>query len=188
MRRKAVFLDRDGVLNHSVIRDDGVSIPPPDAASMTMVEGAAGAVGRLKAAGFLCVCVTNQPDVARGTRSVDNVAAMNEKALREIPLDDLYVCMHDNADGCDCRKPKPGMLLRAMEKWSIDPSRSWMVGDRMSDIQAGVAAGCRTILVESGGRSKPVPGVTPDYVCQGIVEAAGAILAAGEPDAVRERV
>lgn len=176
MSGKAVFLDRDGVLNHAVIREDGVSIPPPDAASLVVAAGAAEAVAKLRAAGFVCVCVTNQPDVARGTRTRENVLEMNAKVMREVPLDDLYVCLHDNADDCACRKPKPGMLLEAAEKWDVDLGASWMVGDRMSDIQAGKAAGCRTVLVRSGGKSKPAPGVEPDYVCDGVGEAADIIL------------
>ena len=146
MRRPAAFLDRDGVLNLDVLVN-GVSCPPPDADSLELFPGAAEAVAALKAAGLLCLCVTNQPDLARGKRSPENVAAMNDKVMRLAGLDDLFMCPHDRRDGCSCRKPKPGMLLAAAEKWDVDLAASWMVGDRDTDVEAGKAAGCRTIRI-----------------------------------------
>jgi D-glycero-D-manno-heptose 1,7-bisphosphate phosphatase len=174
--RKAVFLDRDGVLNQAVVRD-GVSHPPADAESMVLCPDAAEAVVRLKAAGYLCVCVTNQPDVARGTRTRANVEAMNARVMREIPLDDIHTCFHDNADHCDCRKPKPGMLLAAIAKWGIDPAASWMIGDRDTDVMAGRAAGCRTILVASryDAAHSQLPG-NPGSVCRDLLAAVHYIL------------
>lgn len=171
MTRRAVFLDRDGVLNHAVYVD-GKSYPPADAESLRLCPGAAEAVARLKAAGYLCICVTNQPDVARGTRTRENVAAMNDKVQGLLKLDDVYVCLHDNADNCDCRKPKPGMLAAAAAKWSIDPAASWMVGDRLSDVAAGKAFGCRTILLVPEGRADHAAG----NVCRSLDEVVRTIL------------
>lgn len=172
-RCRAVFLDRDGVLNPAVVVD-GKSYPPADADTLEPLPGVVEAVGRLQAAGYVCICVTNQPDVARGTRTRENVEAMNEKVRCLLGLDDLYACLHDTPDNCQCRKPKPGMLLAAAEKWDIDLAASWMIGDRSTDAAAGKAAGCRTILV--GG------GHTPDaaeYRCPDMVAAAEIIVGAG---------
>lgn len=175
--RKAVFLDRDGVLNKAVYRD-GVSYPPADADDMLIPDTSLEAVRLLQAADYLCICVTNQPDVARGKRTLENVQKMNERIRAVLPLDDLYVCLHDNADNCDCRKPKPGMLLKGAEKWGIDLASSWMVGDRPSDIAAGKAAGCKTVLICEGQPSKSfAAGDEPDYVRADVLEAARAILA-----------
>jgi D-glycero-D-manno-heptose 1,7-bisphosphate phosphatase len=155
--RAAVFLDRDGVLNAAVVID-GKPRPPQDAASMRIPDSIRATLERLKAAGFLLVCVTNQPDVARGSRTLENVQAMNQKVLDLLPLDDLFVCLHDNKDHCACRKPKPGMLLAAAQKWKINLAASWMVGDRASDVAAGQAAGCRTIFLDCGyAEPRPVP-------------------------------
>lgn len=171
MTRKAVFLDRDGVLNQSVLKN-GVSCPPEDAGAMTIVPVAAEAVRLLKKAGYVCICVTNQPDIARGTRSADNVQAMNDKVRAAVDLDDLFVCPHDDADNCSCRKPKPGMLLAGAKKWGVDLSASWMVGDRLSDIAAGKAAGCGTVFITGTSAS----GVGADFVCADVLCAARSIL------------
>jgi D-glycero-D-manno-heptose 1,7-bisphosphate phosphatase len=169
--RKAVFLDRDGVLNLAVYRD-GKSYPPADAAAMTLAPGAAAAVAALRAAGYLCLCVTNQPDIARGNRSWENVGAMNARVKDELGLDAVYTCPHDNADRCNCRKPKPGMLLTAAAEWDIDLTQSWLVGDRPSDIAAGQAAACRAILIASAGTDA----AGADHVCPDLAAAAKIIL------------
>lgn len=172
-KRRAVFLDRDGVLNKAV-HAGGKSFPPADAEALELVPGARDAVARLRAAGYVCICVTNQPDVARGTRTRENVDEMNRKVLTELELDDLYVCPHDSADGCPCRKPKPGMLLAAAEKWGICLAESWMVGDRRTDVAAGRAAGCRTVLVAPDGSDA----AGADQVCRDAALAAEHILGA----------
>lgn len=169
--RRAVFLDRDGVLNVAV-HVDGKTYPPADADSLVIAPGVGEAVARLRAAGYLCICVTNQPDVARGTRTRDNVDAMNEKVRTALALDDLYVCFHDNADNCACRKPKPGMLLSAAEKWDIALADSWMVGDRRTDVAAGRAAGCRTVLIAAADDGAS----GADFVCGDLGGAASVIV------------
>ncbi|MCC8189506.1 MAG: HAD family hydrolase [Planctomycetes bacterium] len=175
--RPAVFLDRDGVLNNTRCID-GVSHPPASVEDLRILPGVPQAVARLKAAGFLCVCVSNQPDIARGRRTIDNVRAMNDTVRREVPLDDLLFCPHDTADGCACRKPRPGMLLAAAEQWRINLAASWMVGDRLSDVEAGKRAGCRTVLIAPDSDTDTRSGA--DLVCRDLAEAAEGILAAGE--------
>lgn len=170
---RAMFLDRDGVLNKAVYVD-GKSYPPTDTESLEIVPGAREAIARLRQAGYLCICVTNQPDVARGTRTRENVEAMNRKVRDELELDDLFVCLHDNADTCSCRKPKPGMLLAAAEKWGIDLSKSWMLGDRETDMIAGKAAGCRTVFIAS---HKIIDSIHADFISKNIIEAVNSLLA-----------
>jgi D-glycero-D-manno-heptose 1,7-bisphosphate phosphatase len=148
VRRAAVFLDRDGVLNRSVHRD-GVSSPPSSLDNFELLPGVREAVDQLKGAGYVLVVVTNQPDIARGTQAASVVDAMNEVVQRELDVDAILVCPHDDVDGCECRKPKPGLLLQAMERFDIDPEQSFMVGDRWRDVAAGRAAGCRTVQVGS---------------------------------------
>src|SRR5206468_2105253 len=94
------------------------------------------------------VVVTNQPDVARGTQSRETVEEMNTRLRRELSLDDVFTCFHDDADSCECRKPKPGLLLRAAQQYGIDLGRSYLIGDRWRDIDAGAGAGCKTILID----------------------------------------
>ncbi len=176
MKSRAVFLDRDGVLNETVYVD-GIDCPPADAHSLVLIPTAAEAVQRLRRAGFLCICVTNQPDIARGTRSVENVMAMNLKVSTELELDDLFMCPHDTLDGCSCRKPKPGMLIAAAKKWGLELANCWMVGDRKTDIAAGYAVGCRTVFVRNPPTGDAI-NPTPDFVCTDVGEASRHILTA----------
>ncbi len=145
----AVFLDRDGVLNRAVVRR-GRPHPPASAAELEMLPGAVDACEMLRAAGFILVVVTNQPDVARGTQSQVEVEALNHEVRRHVPLDGVYVCPHDDGDRCPCRKPRPGLLVAAADDHGIDLTASFMVGDRWRDIDAGRAAGCRTAFIDYG--------------------------------------
>lgn len=144
-----VVLDRDGVLNESIPTANG-SRPPRDVQEFKLVVGAPKMVEDLAAQGFTIVVATNQPDVARKTADMADVDQINALIKSEIPqIERFYVCSHDNADACECRKPAPGMILRALREFAGDPRTSWMVGDRWPDIAAGQAAGVRTLLVES---------------------------------------
>lgn len=145
-KRSAVFLDRDGVLNQSLIRD-GKPYPPADVSQLVVFSELATPLMALRTQGWLAIVVTNQPDVARGTQTLEAVTAINEAVSEQLPLDEIRVCYHSGND-CNCRKPKPGMLLEAAAAWNIDLSKSWMIGDRWRDIEAGKAAGCRTIFVD----------------------------------------
>lgn len=146
-RRPAVFLDRDGVINRTHVVD-GVPHPPASAAECEVLPGVPEAMDALRAAGLPIIVVTNQPDVARGTQSREAVEAINGCLRSVLPIDAVYVCYHDSADGCDCRKPRPGMLIRAAEDHHLDLPNSFLVGDRSGDVLAGAAAGCRTYLVD----------------------------------------
>jgi D-glycero-D-manno-heptose 1,7-bisphosphate phosphatase len=170
---RAVFLDRDGVLNAAVVRD-GKLVPPASVEEMTLLPGVPAALTRLRAAGFLLVVVTNQPDVARRTARREDVDGINDSLRASLPLDDIQVCFHDDGDGCDCRKPLPGMLLSAAARHGVDLSSSFMVGDRWRDIEAGRRAGCATILIDTGIREATF--VPPDVSAASLLDAAQWIL------------
>jgi len=171
--RPAVFLDRDGVLNEAVVRE-GKPYPPQSPEEVVVVPGMAGACDRMRREGFVLVVVTNQPDVARGRQTAAGVEAINAVVRSQIPVDAVYVCPHDNADQCGCRKPKPGMLVAAARDLGIDLSRSFMVGDRWTDIAAGQGVGCRTVYIERGYLEQDP--VSPDHVTGDPVEALDWIL------------
>jgi D-glycero-D-manno-heptose 1,7-bisphosphate phosphatase len=155
MKSRAIFLDRDGVLNRPVIRD-GKSYPPARVEDLEIYEGLCDQLQRLKDRGFVLIVVTNQPDVARGTTSRETVEGINSAIAREIPaIDRFLVCFHDTGDGCECRKPRPGMLLAGAADLDVDLGRSYMVGDRRSDVEAGIAAGSRTIFIDRAYREAP---------------------------------
>ena len=146
---RAVFLDRDGVLNRAVVRD-GLPYPPQDLSALEIIPGAVLALNRLRDAGFRLIVVTNQPDVARGTQTREQVDAIHSvlQAQLQLTAEDFRVCYHDNADNCHCRKPKPGMLLDAATDFELDLASSFMIGDRWRDIEAGKRAGCKTIFID----------------------------------------
>jgi D-glycero-D-manno-heptose 1,7-bisphosphate phosphatase len=150
---RAVFLDRDGVLNAAVARD-GRPHPPASVAELEILPGVPDALERLKGAGYLLLAVTNQPDVARGSTSRAAVEAIHDVLRAALPLDGIYTCWHDDADRCACRKPAPGLLLDAARDRGIELARSFMVGDRWRDTEAGVAAGCRVVFIDHGWREK----------------------------------
>jgi D-glycero-D-manno-heptose 1,7-bisphosphate phosphatase len=147
--KPAAFFDRDGVLNRAFVRD-GVPHPPASVEELHVAGGAAEAVRAVRDAGWLAIVVTNQPDVARGTTTLESVQAINAAIATRLGVDAIYMCPHDSQDGCDCRKPKPGLLLQAARDHGVDLSRSVMVGDRVNDIACGRAAGCATIFLDAG--------------------------------------
>jgi D-glycero-D-manno-heptose 1,7-bisphosphate phosphatase len=175
---RAVFLDRDGVLNHAVVRD-GKPYPPASLAEMQMMEGAGTALQRLKDLGFLLLVVTNQPDVARGTQSLENIHEMHQAMRRTLPLDDFLVCPHDDGDGCLCRKPLPGLFRDAETRYGIDLGRSFMVGDRWRDVDAGRAAGCRTVWIDRQYRERG-PSLPPDATVDSLTDAVDWIVRSAE--------
>lgn len=149
IKRRAVFLDRDGVLNRAVVRE-GKPYPPATATEVEILPCVAEALQHLKEAGFFLIVVSNQPDVARGTVRQETVEAINAFLAEHLPVDRFLMCYHDSSDGCDCRKPRPGMLLAGAREFGVDLSSSFMVGDRWRDIEAGIAAGCKTIFIDYG--------------------------------------
>ena len=170
---RAVFLDRDGVLNRAVVRD-GRPYPPASLDVFEILPGVPEAIRQLHAAGFLLIGATNQPDVARGTQRREVVEAMNSRLLAEMPISAILVCYEDG-DDCARRKPNPGLLLEAAETFKINLSASFMVGDRWRDVEAGRRAGCQTIFIDRG-YSERRPDPDADYVAADLPEAAAWIL------------
>lgn len=149
MSYRAVFLDRDGVINEPVIRS-GKPYPPANVQELVVAPAAREALSQLKQMGFLLIVVTNQPDVARGKMQQAEVEEIHARLFAELPLDDFFTCFHDDSDECSCRKPLPGLLRQAADKYNIDLSASYVIGDRWRDVDAGSAAGCRTVLIDYG--------------------------------------
>lgn len=172
--RRAVFLDRDGVLNASVLRQ-GKPYPPASADEVVVIPGVPEALRRLRDAGYMLIVVTNQPDVARGTTTKEAVEAINRRLAEELPLDEFRTCFHDGPDGCDCRKPRPGMLVAAAAEHGLDLSACLMVGDRWRDIEAGQNAGCATVFIDYGYDEKQPESC--DIRARSLAEAADMILA-----------
>lgn len=178
--RPAVFVDRDGTINH----------PPPPGGFVTrpgdvrLLGGAAESLRRLKEAGYLLVVFSNQSGVARGVMTLADVRAVNARVAELLaqggaPLDGVYFCPHLGGDGCDCRKPKPGMLHSAAEELGIDLARSWGMGDAARDLAAARAAGCRVILIHgnsSPGEREAAEGISPDASVPDLPAAADVIL------------
>ena len=175
--RRAVFLDRDGVLNSPVIRG-GKPYPPAGLAEVSIMPGVRKGLAALRDHGHLLIVVTNQPDVSRGRVTRESVEEINDHLMAELPLDEIMVCFHDNQDLCDCRKPKPGNILQAAGKYQIDLGNSFMVGDRWSDVEAGRRAGCRTIFIDNGYLEKSPE--TPDIIAKNFSQAVEFILQSGQ--------
>jgi len=172
-RARAVFLDRDGVLTVPQFRD-GRSFAPRRLDDLRLYEGASQALAAMKDAGYRLVVVTNQPDVGNGRVDRAVVEQMHRRLNELLPLDAIEACYHRQSDDCDCRKPRPGMLRRAAERLGIDCTRSIMVGDRASDVEAGRRVGCQTIFVDLGYVDEHPP--APDFIVSSLGEAAAVIV------------
>lgn len=161
--RKALFLDRDGVLCPELGRyrlaADGFELLP----------GASELVRAGKEKGYAVVVVTNQPQVGKGMLSEAELAGFHKTMVELLGAepDAIYYCPHVDADDCDCRKPKPGMLVRAANEFGIDYAQSIMVGDGDKDILAGQAVGCRTIFIKNEWKTKYLKNCSPDHVVEG---------------------
>jgi D-glycero-D-manno-heptose 1,7-bisphosphate phosphatase len=175
MVRAAVFLDRDGVINANILRD-GKPVAPTQIDEFRLLPGVEDAVRRLKNAGYLVIVCTNQPDVATGRTARATLDAMHGLVREKLNVNDIKACFHTDNDGCDCRKPKPGMLLAAAREHDINLAASYMVGDRWRDVAAGRAAGCRTIFVDSGYKQEERN--EPDFAVASLPQAVDIILAA----------
>jgi D-glycero-D-manno-heptose 1,7-bisphosphate phosphatase len=171
--KRAVFLDRDGVINRAILRD-GKPYPPADLAELEILPGVADALHLLQEAGWLLIVVTNQPDVARGTTPLADVEAINAHLQYCLPIDEFRTCYHDSSDGCNCRKPLPGALLAAADAHGIDLASSYMVGDRWRDTEAGERAGCKTIFLDYGYDEKQPEKLT--HRVRSLTEAVNIIL------------
>lgn len=177
VRRRAVFLDRDGVINRAIVRE-GKPYPPASLDALEILPGVAESLKKLRAAGFLNIVVTNQPDVATGKQRRELVDAINARLLEELTLDAIKVCYHADADGCACRKPKPGMLMEAAREMDVNLEASYVVGDRWRDVEAGRAAGCRVLLFVDYGYAEKQP-EKPYVSVKSLPEAVAFILQSG---------
>ena len=169
---KAVFLDRDGVVNEAIVIN-GKPYPPSNLNDFNFIKGIENAIKILKSIGYYIFIVTNQPDVSRGKVLMEEVNEINNYILNSTCVDKIYTCFHDDKNNCDCRKPKPGMLIQAQKDWDIDFSKSFLIGDRWRDIEAGISAGVKTIFIDYDYEELKVKS---DYVCKSSIEAIEIIL------------
>lgn len=186
---RAVFLDRDGVIN-ALVPDprSGTRESPYRPEDVRILPGVAGALDELSAAGLILVVASNQPAAAKGIASEAELDAVHERVVALLgshaaAISEWRYCRHhpDASEPrlreCDCRKPKPGMLLDAARALDIDLARSWAVGDADRDIEAGIAAGCRTVLIEHPNSAQRRSGsIEPDLRADDLTSAAGAVL------------
>jgi D-glycero-D-manno-heptose 1,7-bisphosphate phosphatase len=170
---RVVFLDRDGVINRAVTRE-GRPFPPASVEQIEILPDVSEALALLKRSGMRLAVVTNQPDVARGTQTRENVEAINAFLAARLPLDRFEVCFHDDTGNCDCRKPKPGLIRSAAQALGSDPTQGFVVGDRWRDIEAGRAAGCRTVWIDRGYDEKSP--AQYDYRAESLLDAAQWII------------
>jgi D-glycero-D-manno-heptose 1,7-bisphosphate phosphatase len=177
---RAVFLDRDGVINRAIVRD-GRPYPPATLEELEILPDASSALADLKDGGFLLLLITNQPDVARGLQRREVVGQINQVLASALPLDGVFVCYHSDNEVCDCRKPRPGLLEQAGRDRGIDLARSFVVGDRWRDIDAGHNAGCTTVLIDRDYKER-APAHQPDARVKSLREAADWILRSVPPD------
>lgn len=188
MARDAIFLDRDGVINPYVYNAEFGTVDSPNSPDeFTLIPGAGEAVAEFNRLGFVVVVVSNQPGIAKGKFTPALLEQVDAKMRAGIAagggkLDGVYYCLHhpdavvpSYRERCECRKPRPGMLLEAARQWDIDLKNSFMIGDGVSDIEAGSAAGTRTVFI---GQSKPYVfeafekhRVQPDFMAPTLVEA-----------------
>jgi len=173
LMRRAVFLDRDGVINRAIVRD-GMPFPPSSLDELEILPGVPEALQKLHDGNYLLIVVTNQPDVARGTANKEDVEKMNDHLFSTLPLDDIKTCYHDSGDSCLCRKPLPGSLIEAAKEHHIDLSKSFMVGDRWRDIEAGQTAGCKTFFINYRYAEKQPE--MPDFIVSSLLEAQRIII------------
>lgn len=170
---KAIFLDRDGVINQANLVN-GKPISPNDISELILLPKVKKALQLLKDAGYVLIVITNQPDVARGKTKVEAVEAINQILKDSLPIDDIFTCYHDDIEDCSCRKPKPGNILKAADQYNINISNSFMIGDRWRDIEAGQCVGCKTFFIDYSYREKQPESY--DYKVKSLYEAVKIIL------------
>ena len=168
-----IFLDRDGVICRTFIRN-GKPFAPRSLEEFKLMPNSRRSVMQLKQAGFIVVVVTNQPDIGNGFVNNEVINEMHQKLLEKTLVNDIIVCPHRQDYGCKCRKPEPGMLFTASEKYGIDLRKSFMVGDRASDIEAGEKAGCRTVFIDRHYSEPPPP--APEAIVNSLQKAVKYIL------------
>jgi D-glycero-D-manno-heptose 1,7-bisphosphate phosphatase len=170
---KAIFLDRDGVINKARLVNK-IPCPPQNIDEVILLPKVHEALQMLKNAGYLLIVVTNQPDVARGNVDIKKVEAINNFLKATLPLTDIFTCYHDDKDKCNCRKPNPGNILEAVDRYHISIEESFMIGDRWRDVEAGQRAGCETFFIDYGYDEKQPLDYT--YKVKSLYEASEIIL------------
>jgi D-glycero-D-manno-heptose 1,7-bisphosphate phosphatase len=175
--KRAVFLDRDGVINRVILKG-GRPFSPRNFKQLDFLDGVKEVLTKLRGNDFLNIVITNQPDIARGLMRLCVLQKINDVVREKLAVDDIFVCPHDDIDNCHCRKPKPGMLLDAATKWDINLTSSFLIGDQWKDIEAGRAAGCTTILLDYPYNRR----VVPDFRVDKLQHAAQIILTVGGTD------
>jgi D-glycero-D-manno-heptose 1,7-bisphosphate phosphatase len=150
---KAIFLDRDGVINQ-VNLVGGKPHPPKDLSELIILPKVVEALHLLKNLGYLLIVITNQPDVVRGNTKLETVEEINQFLKDLLPIDDIFTCYHDDIEDCNCRKPKPGKILQAANQYNINIPDSFMIGDRWRDVEAGQNAGCKTFFIDYSYQEK----------------------------------
>ncbi|MDB4214567.1 HAD-IIIA family hydrolase [Burkholderiaceae bacterium] len=168
-------MDRDGVINRSLVRG-GRPFAPTSEDEFSVLPGVHLALRKLRAAGYLNIVVTNQPDITTGLQTYEFLLSVHSSIRRDLAVDAIKVCIHVDADNCTCRKPLPGLLLDAAQEFDIDLASSFMVGDRWRDVAAGQLAGCKEIFFVDYGYSERQP--TPPFrVIDSLASAVRYILA-----------
>lgn len=148
LKRRAAFLDRDGTINRAIIKNSK-PFPPSSIEDLELLPGVLDAILILKKLGYVPIVITNQPDVARGNIKLSSIEVINKFICKKLMIDHIYMCLHDEGDNCECRKPKPGLILKASLDLDIDLNTSIFVGDRWRDIQAGQVAGCTCYFIDN---------------------------------------
>lgn len=182
MKNKALFLDRDGVVNNVIMKEGGPCAPWA-MEEFSIFAGAATAIEKAKKLGFLVIICTNQPDVPRGLVKKEIVENMHTRIKEKLRVDDIFVCFHDNNDRCRCRKPKAGLLLDAAKKWDIDLKASFFVGDTWRDVLAGKNADCKTILIRKDYNKMNLQ--DSDYLADDLVSAVNLLADIVKKEAVK---
>ena len=172
IKSKAIFLDRDGVLNKAIVRNKK-PYPPSNIEELEILPGVYEGIQLLRHSGFKLIVITNQPDVARGTMKVDSVNEINNYIIDQLKIDEIICCFHDDSANCECRKPKPGMILQAVKKLNIDLSISYLIGDRWRDIETAKNTKLTTILIDYGYNEKKV---NADFKCNNFEQAVNFVL------------
>lgn len=170
MLKRAAFLDRDGVINEIFI-ESGLPKPPLNIEDVIILDGVIEAIGILFKNNVVPIVITNQPDVARGNASLSNINLINKKISQLTKIQHFYSCFHDDLDNCKCRKPKPGMILQAVSELNLDVSKSFLVGDRCKDIEAGQKIPVSCYFIDNGyDESKPrMPFTKVDSLLEAVV-------------------
>ena len=174
--RRALFLDRDGILNELVFYESsGEWESPRNVADLRMRETAA--LQRFVDAGWLLFIITNQPSAAKNKATREELQQVQDEILHRLPMITRgYVCFHRSEDQCECRKPKPYFLHEAAREFDVDLAQSWMVGDQDSDLLCGRAAGCRVALMENPSSANKRGNVEPDLRVKDLSELASALI------------